>query len=51
MRKITRFVLLTALQAAIIAGTQPATLTLEKIVRGQLPIAWKEQERWAARFA
>ena len=32
------------LQCAIFDGTQPADLTLEKLVRGQLPLDWGEQE-------
>ncbi len=33
------------LQRAILDGTHPADLTLEKLVRGQLPLDWSEQER------
>lgn len=33
------------LQRAILQGTQPADLTLEKLVRSQLPLDWDEQER------
>jgi len=33
------------LQRAILDGTQPVDLTLEKLVRGQLPLDWSEQER------
>lgn len=51
-RRLARLAFLSpVLQAAIIAGTQPPTLTLEKIVRGQLPLAWEDQDRWAARLA
>lgn len=34
------------LQRAILDGTQPTDLTLEKLVRSQLPLDWAEQERW-----
>lgn len=51
-RRLARLAFLSpALQAAIVAGTQPTNLTLEKIVRGQLPISWQDQESWAARLA
>ena len=33
------------LQQAILDGTQPAGLTLEKLVRGQLPLDWTSQEQ------
>lgn len=49
-RRLARLAFLSpALQAAIIEGRQPPTLTLEKIVRGDLPLDWKEQADWAAR--
>ena len=51
-RRLARLAFLSpALQAAIIDGRQPVALTLAKIVRGKLPICWKEQEKWAARRA
>ena len=51
-RRLARLAFLSpSLQAAIIDGTQPANLTLAKIVRGKLPACWKEQEKWAARWA
>ncbi len=47
-RRLARLAFLSpTLQAAILAGLQPPTLTLEKIVRGKLPLSWEEQERWA----
>ncbi len=33
------------LQSAILEGTQPVDLNLEKLVRTRLPIDWKDQER------
>jgi hypothetical protein len=33
------------LQRAILQGTQPTDLTLEKLVRSQLPLDWDKQER------
>ena len=49
-RRLARLAFLSpALQAAIIDGRQPPTLTLEKIVRGELPLDWKEQADWACR--
>ena len=49
-RRIARLAFLSpSLQAAIMEGTQPANLTLAKIVRGKLPACWEEQEKWAAR--
>ena len=49
-RRLARLAFLSpALQAAIIDGRQPSTLTLEKIVRGELPLDWKEQADWACR--
>ena len=51
-RRLARLAFLSpSLQAAIIEGTQPANLTLAKIVRGKLPACWNEQEKWAARRA
>ena len=47
-RRLARLAFLSPkLQAAILGGTQPANLTLAKIVRGKLPTCWKEQEKWA----
>ncbi|MEQ9176865.1 recombinase family protein [Roseovarius sp.] len=34
-----------SIQTAILDGQQPASLTLEKLVRMQLPLDWTEQER------
>ncbi|WP_335949506.1 hypothetical protein [Salipiger bermudensis] len=39
------------LQDAIIAGTQPADLTLERLVRSPLPLCWEAQERLFGRGA
>ena len=51
-RRLARLAFLSpSLQAAIMEGTQPANLTLARIVRGKLPPCWKEQEKWAARRA
>ncbi len=51
-RRLARLAFLSpSLQAAIIEGTQPANLTLAKVVRGKPPACWKEQEKWAARRA
>ena len=51
-RRLARLAFLSpALQAAIIEGRQPSTLTLARIVRGKLPACWKEQAKWAARRA
>ena len=48
-RRLARLAFLSpALQAAIMDGRQPPSLTLAKIVRGKLPACWKEQEQWAA---
>ena len=33
------------IQAAIVAGSQPVDLTLEKLIRVPLPLDWQEQER------
>lgn len=33
------------LHAAILAGTQPPELTLERLVRTGIPLDWREQER------
>ncbi len=33
------------LQAAILAGTQPLDLTLERLVRTPIPLDWKKQEQ------
>lgn len=47
-RYISRIVPLASLspklQAAIVAGTQPADLTLERLVRTSLPLSWAAQE-------
>ena len=47
-RYISRIVPLASLspklQAAIVAGTQPADLTLERLVRTSLPLCWHAQE-------
>ncbi|MEN9409444.1 MAG: hypothetical protein RL216_1418, partial [Pseudomonadota bacterium] len=32
------------IQAAILAGTQPPDLSLERIVRSGIPLDWAEQE-------
>jgi hypothetical protein len=49
-RRLARLAFLSpALQAAIIDGRQPPTLTLEKIIRGDLPLDWREQAEWASR--
>jgi site-specific DNA recombinase len=49
-RRLARLAFLSpALQAAIIEGRQPPTLTLEKIVRGDVPLDWQEQALWASR--
>ena len=51
-RRLARLAFLSpSLQQAIMEGTQPANLTLARIVRGKLPPCWKEQEKWAARRA
>src|SRR5690606_161697 len=34
-----------ALQQAILDGTQPQTMTLQKLVQNDLPLDWHEQER------
>lgn len=48
LRRLARLAFLSPkLQAAILAGSQPPTLTLEKIVRGKVPLSWDEQDRWA----
>lgn len=48
-RRLARLAFLSpSLQAAIIDGTQPANLTLAKIIRGKLPACWREQQKWAA---
>ena len=48
-RRLVRLAFLSPrLQAAIIEGRQPASLTLEKIVRGELPLDWQAQDEWAA---
>jgi hypothetical protein len=33
------------IQRAILAGTQPCTLTLERIIRHPPPLDWTDQER------
>ncbi|WP_209428125.1 hypothetical protein [Pararhodobacter sp. SW119] len=33
------------IQSAVLAGTQPPELTLERIVRTTLPVDWQDQER------
>lgn len=33
------------IQAAIVEGTQPPELTLERIVRAGIPLDWTQQER------
>ena len=33
------------LQQAIVDGTQPTTLTLERLIRNKLPLDWDDQER------
>ncbi|MTJ05873.1 MAG: hypothetical protein FH759_14450 [Sediminimonas qiaohouensis] len=33
------------IQTALLGGTQPADLTLEKLVRMQLPLDWSDQAR------
>lgn len=33
------------IQVAILSGTQPATLTLERLVRDSIPLDWRDQER------
>jgi len=33
------------LQQAIVDGTQPTTLTLERLIRNKLPLDWDAQER------
>lgn len=49
-RRLARLAFLSpALQVAIIEGRQPPALTLEKIVRGELPLDWNEQADWASR--
>jgi len=47
-RRLARLAFLSpTLQAAIVNGRQPPTLTLAKIIRGKVPAGWKEQEEWA----
>jgi len=49
-RRLARLAFLSpALQTAIIEGRQSPTLTLEKIVRGEVPLDWQEQGEWASR--
>ena len=49
-RRLVRLAFLSPrLQAAIVEGRQPPSLTLEKIVRSNLPLDWRAQEEWAAR--
>lgn len=37
------------IQAAILEGTQPASLSLERLIKKPIPIAWSDQ-RWALGF-
>jgi len=47
-RRLARLIFLSPkLQAAILQGRQPTSLTLAKIVRGKLPACWIEQDSWA----
>jgi site-specific DNA recombinase len=39
------------IQREILAGTQPANLRLEDLMRAPMPICWKAQERMIARVA
>ena len=40
-----------ALQKMVLAGRQPAGLTLARILRSTVPLAWAEQSHWLARLA
>jgi hypothetical protein len=33
------------IQKAILEGRQPASLTIEQLMRGDLPLEWQEQRR------
>jgi len=51
-RRLARLAFLSPrIQEAILDGRQPMGLTLEHLVRNQLPLAWDEQERFITRLA
>ena len=39
------------LQAAILEGRQPPTLTLQALIAADLPLAWPDQRAWVAALA
>ena len=52
IRRIVSLISLSpAVQNAILEGTQPEKLTLESLVRGHIPLDWRDQDSWLGMYS